>query len=134
MVFERLFIHLFTRPPSKIMAGAAGLSLLIACASAPDPVASVATMPSDQLREQYIDTLCRAYGRGQYENVRSELVRRGALTPDEWKMVGQHQIQNGMSVCGLLASWGGPGVHVTRNRSMLSSETVTDWTFQDCDH
>ena len=108
------------------------LSFLVACASTPDPIASVATMSSDQLREQYIDLLCNAYGRGHYENVRLELLRREALTPKEWKMVEQHQIGIGMSECGLMASWGRPGVYVTRSRSMISTETITDWTFQDC--
>lgn len=134
MTLKHRVVYFFVRPRRflKTWAGTAALSLLIGCASATDPTASVATMQSDQLREQYIDTLCRAYGRGRYENIRLELVRREALTPDEWKMVEQHQIRNGMSECGLLASWGGPGVYVTRNRSMLSSETVTQWTFQDC--
>lgn len=108
-------------------------SLLVGCASSsPDLIASVATMPDDQLQQQHVDILCRAYGRGQYENVRSELIRRGALTAEEWKLIAQHRIRTGMSECALMASWARSGVHITRSRSMLSNETVTHWTFQEC--
>lgn len=116
----------------KILFRALLLSSVVACASTSDPVSSVATMSRDQLEQQHIDILCRAYGKGGYEPVRSELIRRGALTAEEWKLVEQHQIRIGMSECGLVASWGKSGVYVTRSRSMLSTETVTDWTFQDC--
>ncbi|GEM_PF-6151383 len=105
---------------------------LISCGSKVDPIYSIATMNTDQLQSQYIDYLCQAYGQGQYENVRVELIRREAFTSEEWKMIEGHQIRVGMSECGLLASWGGPGVYVTRSRTMHSLETMTDWTFQEC--
>jgi hypothetical protein len=43
---------------------------------------------------------------GEVESYRQEMIRRELLTESEWALVREKEIQKGMSICALKASWG----------------------------
>src|SRR5271168_4747559 len=60
--------------------------------------------------QQYMATrpdliLCAAYSVSQTDSLRQELIRRKLLTDTDLKMLAKKTVYNGMSECGLLASY-----------------------------
>lgn|GEM_PF-2326672 len=108
-------------------------------------VHELASMSPEEQAGQSTKALAQAYAyRGNWDEagtLRRELERRQAFTAEEWALIDQHQVQIGMSVDAMYASWGPPrkeNVSVTRGgrhvqhvyaRAYVYSEngTVTSW-------
>jgi hypothetical protein len=81
---------------------------LISCAGSPF---NISRMSPDELQNQDILPLCRAYSHEWHkgnENIRAELIRRNVFTTDEMQMIDQGQIGIGMSQMAVICSWGYP--------------------------
>lgn len=79
--------------------------LILGCAGSP---MSISTMSPEELKNVKDKDLCAAYGMERKEKLKTEMERRTLLTDDEWKLVEKKQIEVGMSICALFASWGPP--------------------------
>lgn len=96
--------------------------LLCACLSA------CATSPESMAGRSNLD-ICQSYGvyaasplwAASAQSSRDELIRRKALTDEEWAIVQQRSIKIGMSQCALYASWGRPD---RQNRSVSAGGVV----------
>ena len=89
---------------------------LMGCAGSPMHFAS---MEPDELQTQNVNALCNAYAIIKDKEVRTELIRRNALTDAEWKLVDGNYLQVGMSELALYCLKGSviPGVSGTVNTS-----------------
>jgi hypothetical protein len=87
-----------------------------------------ATSPESMAHRSNLD-ICQSYGvfsasplwAARAQSHRDELIRRKALTNEEWTIVQQRSIRIGMSQCALYASWGRPD---RSNRSVAAGGVV----------
>lgn len=95
-------------------------------------VGSVAMMDSEELKTVNDLGICQTYG-SPFANTakfKAEIDRRHLLTDDEWRLVDAHQIRIGMSICGLLASWGSPGMYGAINRTVIGNSENIQWVYR----
>jgi len=98
------------------------------CAGSP---ARLAMMSPDELAAVRLPDLCNAYSSVGGSDVEAEILRRQAITDDEWELVRAKKIAVGMSTCALLASWGAPS---TINTSASRAGERQQWVYGICQY
>ncbi len=96
------------------------------CAGSP---ARLSMMSPDELAAVRLPDLCNAYASMRSGDVEAEILRRQAITDDEWELVREKKIAIGMSTCALLASWGAPN---TINASASRAGERQQWVYGMC--
>lgn len=99
---------------------------LVGCAGS--PIRIINSSP-EQLQAESSVNLCRAYKHSPKQEIKAELQRRAAIPDDEWTYIDQHQIKVGMSVLGLVCSWGGPGMNVKVNQTVTARGVHQQWVY-----
>jgi hypothetical protein len=103
--------------------------LLADCSIRPPEPGSPAAIAKDdeqKLRSEQTLDLCDAFAAYHQPAVRGELIRRNALTPEDWARVDKQQIEIGMSTCGMYAAWGKPQ---SIKRSVTSAHSLTEYNY-----
>lgn len=100
-------------------------------------ISGCAAMPPERAASYSNDLLCYHYhdARGNsalQKNVpvlRTEIDKRGLISPDEWELVNQKKIKLGMSECALVASWGSGKINKYTNSHGQFNQHVyrLDW-------
>lgn len=99
---------------------------LAGCSGSP---ARINLASPEQLQAESSVDLCNAYQFHSTQAVKAELTRRQAIPEHEWSYIDQHQIKVGMSVLGLVCSWGGPGLHVKVNQTVTARGVHQQWVY-----
>lgn len=89
----------------KTLAIAAACLGFTGCATTPDQLASKSDLDVCKTYGVFANGIVWGETARQYK---TELERRNILSASEWQTVNSKQIQRGMSLCALYASWGRP--------------------------
>ncbi len=100
-------------------------------------VAFTACTPSSMMSPERLANadskqLCDDYHQVKSHNVRAELERRNAITPDEWVLIDSKKVKIGMSEVAFLCAMGTPTVYGAINRSTGSWGTNTQYVYRFC--
>ena len=86
----------------------------------------ISTMSPEALKSENSYDLCKYYASSKSENVKLELIWRGAIPDNEWPLIEKKLIQLGMSELGLVCSWGIPN---QINKTVVRWGTRKQWIY-----
>lgn len=104
--------------------------LLLSCLIAACTPSSM--MSPERLATADSKQLCDDYHQVRSPNVRAELERRNAITPDEWMLIDSKKVKLGMSEVAFLCAMGTPTVYGAINRSQGSWGTNVQYVYRFC--
>src|SRR5579872_242479 len=82
---------------------------LTACA--PNAPLAIALDNAEEIKTRPTESLCVAYYVTGSDQVRDELNRRAAISPQEWPFIEKGRVTEGMSPCAVEAAWGDATLH-----------------------
>ena len=105
--------------------------LLLACATMAACTQS-SMMSPERMAGADSKQLCTDYHQVRSPNIRAELERRNAITPEEWALIDGKKVKIGMSEVAFLCAVGTPTVYGAINRSQGSWGTSTQYVYRFC--